>query len=153
MPGNHGHTLRFIEFMDVGATNGWQLGSVVPAAEVLRLLQAEWPLEPITADPRGVAHRWRYADGGGEVGLITSVTAPFCADCDRARLAADGHLYTCLFAKAGLDLKTSLRAGYGDADLAALLASLWKRRADRYSELRSADTAGLPKVEMSHIGG
>ena len=97
--------------------------------------------------------RWRYVDGGGEVGLIASVTAPFCGDCDRARLSADGHLFTCLFAGEGLDLKAFLRAGHGDADLAALLASHWKRRADRYSELRSADTIGLPRVEMSRIGG
>ena len=149
----HGHALRFIEFMDVGTTNGWQLDSVVPAAEVRRILHAEWPLEPIAADQAGVASRWRYADGSGEVGFIASVTAPFCANCDRARLAADGHLYTCLFAEKGLDLKAFLRAGHGDADLAALLASHWKRRADRYSELRSAATAGLPRVEMSRIGG
>ena len=148
-----GHILRFIEFMDVGTTNGWRLDSVVPSAEVHRALHAEWPLEPIDTDPGGVARRWRYADGGGEVGLISSVTAPFCAGCDRARLSADGHLYTCLFAGEGLDLKAFLRAGHGDPDLAALLASHWKRRADRYSELRSADTTGLPRVEMSHIGG
>ena len=148
-----GHVLRFIEFMDVGTTNGWRLDSVVPSAEVHRILHAEWPLEPIDADQGGVARRWRYADGGGEVGLIASVTAPFCAGCDRARLSADGHLYTCLFAGEGLDLKAFLRAGHGDLDLAALLASHWKRRADHYSELRSADTTGLPRVEMSHIGG
>jgi cyclic pyranopterin phosphate synthase len=148
-----GHTLRFIEFMDVGTTNGWQLNSVVPAAEVQRILHAKWPLEPIPADGGGVARRWRYADGGGEVGLVASVTAPFCADCDRARLSADGHLYTCLFAGEGLDLKAFLRSGHGDGALTALLISHWKRRADRYSEQRSADTTGLPRVEMSHIGG
>ncbi len=148
-----GHTLRFIEFMDVGTTNGWQLDSVVRTTEVHRILHAQWPLELITADERGVARRWRYVDGGGEVGLIASVTAPFCADCDRARLSADGHLFTCLFAGEGLDLKAFLRAGHRDADLAALLASHWTRRADRYSELRSADTIGLPRVEMSRIGG
>ena len=148
-----GHVLRFIEFMDVGSTNGWQLDSVVPAAEVHRILHAAWPLEPIASDQGAVERRWRYADGGGEVGLISSVTAPFCAGCDRVRLSADGHLYTCLFAKEGLDLKAFLRAGHGDPDLAALLASHWKRRADRYSELRSAETTGLPRVEMSHIGG
>ena len=148
-----GHTLRFIEFMDVGTTNGWQLNSVVPAAEVQRILHAKWPLEPIPADGGGVARRWRYADGGGEVGLVASVTAPFCADCDRARLSADGHLYTCLFAGEGLDLKAFLRSGHGDGALTALLISHWKRRADRYSEQRSADTTGLPRVEMSRIGG
>lgn len=148
-----GHTLRFIEFMDVGRTNGWQLDSVVPAAEVHRILHAQWPLEPIATGQGAVARRWRYADGGGEVGLIASVTGPFCAGCDRARLSADGHLYTCLFAGEGLDLKAFLRSGHGDPDLAALLASHWKRRSDRYSERRSADTAGLPRIEMSHIGG
>jgi cyclic pyranopterin phosphate synthase len=148
-----GHILRFIEFMDVGTTNGWQLNSVVPAAEVCRILRARWPMEPVAEDRGGVAHRWRYVDGRGEVGLIASVTAPFCADCDRARLSADGHLYTCLFAGEGLDLKGFLRAGHGDGDLTALLASHWKRRADRYSELRSAATVGLPRVEMSRIGG
>ena len=147
------HTLRFIEFMDVGKTNGWQLDSVVPAAEVHRILHAKWPLEPVATNQGAVERRWRYADGGGEVGLIASVTAPFCSDCDRARLSADGHLYTCLFAGEGLDLKAFLRAGHGDPDLAALLASHWKRRADRYSERRSTDTAGLPRIEMSHIGG
>jgi GTP 3',8-cyclase len=148
-----GHTLRFIEFMDVGTTNGWRLDSVVPAAEVHRLLHANWPLEALAVEQGDVARRWRYTDGRGEVGLIRSVTTPFCAGCDRARLSADGHLYTCLFAGNGLDLKAFLRAGHEDPNLASLLASHWKRRADRYSEQRSADTAGLPRVEMSHIGG
>jgi len=148
-----GHTLRFIEFMDVGTTNGWQLASVVPAAEVHGILQARWPLEPIPGAPGRVARGWRYQDGQGEVGLIASVTGPFCRDCDRARLSADGHLYTCLFAATGLDLKGCLRAGHGDADLRALLASHWGRRGDRYSELRRDDTQGLPRIEMSHIGG
>ena len=148
-----GHTLRFIEFMDVGTTNGWHLASVVPAAEVHRRLHARWPLEPLPTPAGAVAHEWRYLDGKGEVGLISSVTAPFCRSCDRARLSADGHLYTCLFASGGLDLKGFLRSGHGDADIAALLASHWRRRTDRYSELRRADTPGLPRVEMSHIGG
>ncbi len=148
-----GHTLRFIEFMDVGTTNGWRLASVVPAAEVHQLLNARWPLEPLSPGPGSVAQQWRYRDGRGEVGLIASVTEPFCRGCDRARLSADGHLYTCLFAGEGLDLKAFLRAGHADADLAALLAAQWKRRGDRYSELRRADTPGLPKIEMSHIGG
>ncbi|NTW85129.1 MAG: GTP 3',8-cyclase MoaA [Holophagaceae bacterium] len=148
-----GHTLRFIEFMDVGTTNGWRLASVVPATEIHQLLNARWPLEPLPSPAGSVASEWRYRDGRGEVGLIASVTAPFCRGCDRARLSADGHLYTCLFASEGLDLKGFLRSGHGDADLAALLAAQWKRRDDRYSELRRADTPGLPKIEMSHIGG
>ena len=148
-----GHTLRFIEFMDVGTTNGWRLESVVPATEVQRALHAHWPMEPLTTGPGAVASEWRYRDGQGEVGLISSVTTPFCRNCDRTRLSADGHLYTCLFAAEGLDLKGFLRLGHGDADIAALLASHWKRRGDRYSELRRADTPGLPRIEMSHIGG
>ncbi len=148
-----GHTLRFIEFMDVGTTNGWRLASVVPAAEIQGILQARWPLEPIPGPPGQVARDWRYLDGRGEVGLIASVTAPFCRDCDRARLSADGHLYTCLFAATGLDLKGCLRAGHSDADLTALLASHWGRREDRYSELRRENTQGLPRIEMSRIGG
>lgn len=148
-----GHTLRFIEFMDVGTTNGWRLTSVVPAAEVHAILNARWPLEPLHHPEGAVARGWSYRDGKGQVGLISSVTAPFCRGCDRARLSADGHLYTCLFAAQGLDLKGFLRAGHSDADLASLLAAHWKRREDRYSELRRAETQGLPRVEMSHIGG
>ena len=147
-----GHTLRFIEFMDVGTTNGWRLESVVPAAEILRCLQTRWPLEPLPAAPGRVAQGWRYADGGGEVGLIASVTAPFCSNCDRARLSADGHLYTCLFASGGMDFKGFLRGGHSDADLASLLASHWQRRNDRYSEQRQ-DATPRPRVEMSHLGG
>ncbi|MBI1754379.1 MAG: GTP 3',8-cyclase MoaA [Acidobacteria bacterium] len=148
-----GHTLRFIEFMDVGTTNGWRLEAVVPAAEVHRRIHAQWPLEPVPVPEGAVAREWRYTDGKGEVGLIASVTMPFCRDCDRARISADGRLYTCLFAGQGLDLRGFLRAGHSDADLASLLASHWKRREDRYSELRRADTPGLPRVEMSRIGG
>jgi len=148
-----GHTLRFIEFMDVGTTNGWRLDAVVPAADVHRLIHAAWPLEALSSAPGQVAQGWRYTDGRGELGLISSVSTPFCRDCDRARLSADGHLYTCLFAGEGLDLKGFLRGGHSDADLSALLASHWKRRSDRYSELRRTDTPGLPRVEMSHIGG
>ncbi|MBK9797053.1 MAG: GTP 3',8-cyclase MoaA [Holophagaceae bacterium] len=148
-----GHTLRFIEFMDVGTTNGWKLDSVVPAAEIRGILQARWPLEPLPVAPGQVARDWRYRDGRGEVGLIASVTAPFCRDCDRARLSADGHLYTCLFAATGLDLKGCLRVGHSDADLTALLSAHWGRREDRYSELRRENTQGLPRIEMSHIGG
>lgn len=148
-----GHILRFIEFMDVGTTNGWRLEAVVSSAEVHRILHGEWPLEPVPEGPGAVARSWRYRDGRGEVGLISSVTAPFCRDCDRARLSADGHLYTCLFAAAGMDLKAFLRSGHGDADLAAILAAHWGRRADRYSEQRRLETPGLPRVEMSRIGG
>ncbi len=148
-----GHTLRFIEFMDVGTTNGWQLTSVVPAREVHDLLHARWPLEPLDGANGAVAQTWRYRDGRGEVGLIASVTAPFCNGCDRVRLSADGHLYTCLFAGQGLDLKGFLRGGHRDPDLTALLASHWSRRDDRYSELRRSETPGLTRIEMSHIGG
>jgi cyclic pyranopterin phosphate synthase len=149
-----GYVLRFIEFMDVGHTNGWRLDDVLPAAEVVRRLQEEMPLEAIDANYRGeVAQRYRYLDGGGEVGVIASVTQPFCRDCSRARLSADGQVFTCLFATQGHDLRASLRAG---ADLAALrdvIATLWGRRTDRYSEIRSSQTVDLPKVEMSFIGG
>jgi len=148
-----GHTLRFIEFMDVGTTNGWRMESVIPAAQVRRILDARWPLEPIEADEGAVARNWRYRDGKGEIGLIASVTAPFCRGCDRARLSAEGRLYTCLFAGQGLDLKGLLRSGHSDADLASLLAFHWKRREDHYSEIRRGATPGLPKVEMSRIGG
>ena len=148
-----GHTLRFIEFMDVGSTNGWQLRAVVPAAEVHHRLHAAWPLESLEPGPGAVARTWRYRDGRGELGLVASVTAPFCRSCDRARLSAEGRLYTCLFAAEGLDLKGFLRGGWGDADLAALLASRWHRREDRYSEQRHPGLPGSPRVEMSHIGG
>lgn len=150
---NEGHTLRFIEFMDVGTSNGWRLDAVVPAAEIHARLHAQWPLEPLPAPHGAVAQAWRYLDGRGEVGIIASVTAPFCRGCDRARLSADGHLYTCLFAGEGLDLKGFLRAGHTDEAIAALLSRHWSLRGDRYSELRRADTPGLPRVEMSHIGG
>ncbi|HEX9010576.1 MAG TPA: GTP 3',8-cyclase MoaA [Holophagaceae bacterium] len=148
-----GHILRFIEFMDVGTTNGWRLDSVVGAEEIRRILHGRWPLEAVN-DPAGaVARTWRYLDGKGELGLIASVTAPFCGGCDRARISAEGRLYTCLFAGDGLDLKAFLRSGHSDADLTALLAARWARRDDRYSERRRGHTPGLPKVEMSHIGG
>ena len=146
--------LRFIEYMDVGSGNGWRLEDVVPAQEVAELLGRHWPLERTPSPaPNCVAQHWRYRDGGGELGLIASVTEPFCAGCDRARLSAEGSLYTCLFASQGLDLKTFLRAGASDAELASLLAATWKRRDDRYSELRSESTPGLPRVEMFRMGG
>jgi cyclic pyranopterin phosphate synthase len=149
-----GYVLRFIEFMDVGHTNGWRLDDVLPAAEVVRRLQEEMPLEAIDANYRGeVAQRYRYLDGGGEVGVIASVTQPFCRDCSRARLSADGQVFTCLFATQGHDLRASLRAGADRAALRDVIATLWGVRTDRYSEIRSSQTVDLPKVEMSFIGG
>jgi cyclic pyranopterin phosphate synthase len=140
--------------MDVGHSNGWRLDDVVSAAEILATLQREFPLEPVDPNYRGeVANRYRYLDGGGEIGIIASVTQPFCGHCTRARLSADGMLYTCLFAVRGHDLKSMLRAGAGDAEIAGFIENLWLRRTDRYSEIRSSETAGLPKIEMSYIGG
>jgi cyclic pyranopterin phosphate synthase len=149
-----GHVLRFIEFMDVGATNGWRLDDVVPAAEILAAVDAEFPLEPVEPAYRGeVARRWRYRDGAGEIGIIASVTQPFCGDCTRARISAEGRLYTCLFASTGHDLRALVRSGAGDDELRERVAAIWTRRADRYSELRTAGTRMVPKVEMSYIGG
>jgi cyclic pyranopterin phosphate synthase len=149
-----GHVLRFIEYMDVGHTNGWRLDDVVPAAEILRTIDAEFPLERVEPAYRGeVARRWRYADGTGEIGVIASVTQPFCGDCTRARLSADGQLYTCLFAVRGHDLRALVRSDADDVELREAIAAVWSRRTDRYSEIRSAKTADLPKVEMSYIGG
>ena len=149
-----GHILRLIEYMDVGSTNGWRLDDVVPAAELVTMIDAELPLEPAEANYRGeVARRYRYRDGSGEVGVIASVTQPFCGDCTRARLSADGTLYTCLFATKGHDLRALLREGASDAELEAAIGAVWLARRDRYSELRSAETAELPKVEMFFIGG
>jgi cyclic pyranopterin phosphate synthase len=149
-----GHTLRLIEYMDVGTTNGWRLDEVVPAAEIIRMIDGEWPLEPVDPNYRGeVASRYRYRDGAGEIGVIASVTQPFCRDCTRGRLSADGELYTCLFASHGHDLRGPLRAGATDEQLTGWLRSIWSGRADRYSELRSAATPGRARVEMSHIGG
>ena len=149
-----GQVLRFIEFMDVGSTNGWRLDDVVPAAEIVARIGDAFPLEPMEPNYRGeTARRWRYADGSGEIGVIASVTEPFCGDCTRARLSADGKLYTCLFATTGRDLRPLLRGGASDQDLLGHLSHAWRRRDDRYSELRTAETAALPKVEMSYIGG
>ena len=149
-----GHILRFIEYMDVGHTNGWRLDDVVPAAAIIAAIDAEMPLEVVPPNyPGEVAARWRYRDGAGEVGVIASVTQPFCRDCTRARLSADGELYTCLFAVAGHDLRGPLRAGATDDELAALISGVWRSRDDRYSEVRSSATVATPKVEMSHIGG
>jgi cyclic pyranopterin phosphate synthase len=149
-----GHILRFVEYMDVGHSNGWRLDDVVPAAELVAAIDAELPLEPVEPAYRGeVARRWRYRDGGGEIGLITSVTQPFCGDCTRARVSADGKLYTCLFAVRGHDLRALLRGGASDEELSNAVAAIWRVRDDRYSDLRTAATADLPKVEMSYIGG
>ena len=149
-----GHVVRFIEYMDVGNTNGWRLDQVVTAAEIVARIDAVFPLEPLARGYRGeVARRWRYRDGGGEIGVISSVSQPFCGDCTRARLAPEGKLYTCLFATDGLDLRAPLRAGADDAELVAILRRAWSERRDRYSEERSSLTQIPRKVEMSHIGG
>jgi cyclic pyranopterin phosphate synthase len=149
-----GHVLRFIEYMDVGSTNGWRLDDVVPAATILAAIESEFPLEPLPPRyPGEVAERFRYRDGAGEIGVIASVTRPFCGACTRARLSAEGSLYTCLFATAGHDLRALLRAGADDAELAGAVAAIWRVRTDRYSEVRSASTRDLAKVEMSYIGG
>ena len=149
-----GHVLRFIEYMDVGSTNGWRLEDVVSAEEIVRRISERWPLEPVAADrPDATARRWRYRDGAGEIGVVASVTQPFCGGCSRARLSAEGQLYTCLFAARGHDLRAPLRLGASDEELVEQLRGIWTGRTDRYSELRTAETASLPKVEMSYIGG
>src|SRR5437870_1622529 len=149
-----GHILRFIEYMDVGTTNGWRLDDVVPGAEIVELIGAQWPLEPVEPNYRGeVARRYRYRDGAGEIGIVASVTQPFCRGCTRARLSADGELFTCLFAARGHDLRSMVRSGANDVQIGEHIRSIWHVRTDRYSELRSAETEGLGKVEMSYIGG
>ena len=149
-----GHIMRFIEYMDVGSTNGWKMDDVIPSAEVVRRISARWPLEPIGANyPGEVAERWRYLDGAGEIGVISSVTQAFCSSCTRMRLSTEGSLFTCLFAQSGHDLKTLLRGGASDDALRNEIAAVWQRRADRYSEVRTAETAKNKKVEMSYIGG
>ena len=149
-----GVILRFIEFMDVGSTNGWQLDAVVPAQEIVDRIAASWALDPVDRkSPGDVASRWRYRDGGGEIGVIASVTQPFCGACTRARISAEGRLYTCLFAAGGHDLRELLRSGVDDAKLEESVRAIWTRRVDRYSDLRTAETSSRPKVEMSHIGG
>jgi cyclic pyranopterin phosphate synthase len=149
-----GLILRFIEFMDVGHTNGWRMDDVVPRAEILATIDAEMPLEPIPpAYPGEVADRFRYRGGSDEVGLIASVTEPFCGSCTRARLSAEGELYTCLFAARGVDLKGPLRDGASDRELLERIGAVWRQRSDRYSELRTAGTSGSRRVEMFAIGG
>jgi cyclic pyranopterin phosphate synthase len=148
------HTLRFIEYMDVGSSNGWRLDDVVPAAEIVERIGAVWPLELLhAARPDETSRRYGYRDGAGEIGVIASVTQPFCGGCSRARLSAEGKLYTCLFAQKGHDLREPLRNGASDEELELSIRGVWHTRADRYSELRTAETAALPKVEMSYIGG
>jgi cyclic pyranopterin phosphate synthase len=149
-----GYILRFIEYMDVGHSNGWRMNEVVSAAEIVKTISAEMPLEPIDPNYTGeVAERWRYKDGSGEIGVIASVTQAFCKTCNRARLSAEGSLYTCLFAVKGHDFRDLMRSGASDEDLSKEIARVWHKRTDRYSEIRSEGTMDLPKVEMSHIGG
>jgi GTP 3',8-cyclase len=148
------YILRFIEYMDVGHSNGWRMDDVVSAKEIVGLINAEMPLEPADPNYRGeVAERWKYKDGSGEIGVVASVTQAFCRDCNRARLSAEGKLYTCLFAIKGHDFKELLRSGATDEEISEKIAHVWHKRADRYSEIRSENTVPLPKVEMSHIGG
>ncbi|RPJ48180.1 MAG: GTP 3',8-cyclase MoaA [Betaproteobacteria bacterium] len=149
-----GHILRFIEYMDVGATNGWRMDDVVSAREIVERIARAMPLEPAAPNYTGeVAARWRYRDGSGEIGVIASVTQAFCRDCTRARISTEGQLYTCLFATTGHDLRALLRSGASDDDLRAAICNVWSRREDRYSEIRGAHTAPLQKIEMSYIGG
>lgn len=149
-----GFILRFIEYMDVGTSNGWKMDQVVPSAEIMERINKVFPVEPLDANYSGeTAQRWRYVDGAGEIGAISSVTRAFCGGCTRARLSADGKLFTCLFATKGTDLRALLRGGATDDELATALGALWGARTDRYSELRSARTPGMKKIEMSYIGG
>jgi cyclic pyranopterin phosphate synthase len=150
-----GHIVRFIEYMDVGSSNGWRMDDVVPAKDIITAIDAAFPLEPLDPQYEGeVANRWGYKDGAGEIGVISSVTQPFCGDCTRARLSADGHLYTCLFAVMGHDLRKRVRGNQTDEEIGEFLDSLWSRRKDRYSELRTSQTDdGDSKIEMSYIGG
>src|SRR5690349_5142706 len=149
-----GHIVRFIEYMDVGSSNGWRMDDVVPSAEIVRWIGERWALVPADANYGGeVAQRWRYVDGAGEVGVISSVTQAFCSTCTRMRLSTEGSLFTCLFAESGHDLKTLLRGGATDDELRNEIAAVWQRRTDRYSEIRTAETAKQRKVEMSYIGG
>ena len=149
-----GHIVRFIEFMDVGSSNGWRMDDVVPSAEIVRMISAEMPL--IEAEPNytgEVAERWAYADGSGEIGVISSVTQAFCSTCTRARLSTDGKLYTCLFAQSGHDLRALMRADKSDEQIAGAIGLIWNQREDRYSEIRTEETARTKKIEMSYIGG
>jgi cyclic pyranopterin phosphate synthase len=149
-----GHIVRFIEYMDVGTSNGWRMDDVVPAREIVAAINDRWPIEPLPGShPGEVANRWRYLDGAGEIGVIASVTEPFCGDCSRLRLSSEGRMFTCLFATGGTDLRGPLRTGASDDEITELITAMWERREDRYSEERSGIPLGLPKVEMSYIGG
>jgi cyclic pyranopterin phosphate synthase len=149
-----GHIVRFIEYMDVGSSNDWKMEDVVKADEILAAISDEWPLDPIDPNyPGEVVARWRYRDGQGEIGVISSVSQPFCGECTRLRLSADGSIYTCLFASSGTDLRDPLRSGSTDAELIEIITGVWEKRSDRYSEERTGVSLGLPKVEMSFIGG
>jgi len=149
-----GHIVRFIEYMDVGHSNGWRMNDVVTAREIVDMIDSEMPLEPLDANyPGEVAERWRYRDGSGEIGVIASVTKAFCRDCTRIRLSTEGKLFTCLFATSGHDLRALVRGGASDLEIGNAIAAIWKRRSDRYSEIRTENTAGLKKIEMSYIGG
>ncbi|MCZ6462356.1 MAG: GTP 3',8-cyclase MoaA [Actinobacteria bacterium] len=149
-----GHIVRFIEYMDVGTSNGWRMDDVVPAREIVAAINDRWPIEPLPGShPGEVANRWRYLDGAGEIGVIASVTEPFCGDCSRLRLSSEGRMFTCLFATGGTDLRGPLRTGASDDEITELITAMWERREDRYSEERSGVPLGLPKVEMSYIGG
>jgi cyclic pyranopterin phosphate synthase len=151
---NSGHIVRFIEYMDVGHTNGWRMDDIVPAGEIIETIHRELPLDAIGPNYAGeVAERWRYRGGGGEIGVIASVTQAFCSDCTRSRLSTDGKMFTCLFATDGYDLRALVRGGYEDAQIRNAIAAIWRKRADRYSEIRSANTPRVAKVEMSYIGG
>ena len=154
---NTGHTIRFIEYMDVGTCNQWQPADVVPSAELRSRIHDRYPLRPVEPEYRGeVARRYAYVDGAGEVGFISSVTAPFCGDCTRQRLSAEGSLYTCLFAATGVDLRAPIRDGASDEQLLDMLAGVWRQRTDRYSELRAElrrQNSASNKIEMYHIGG
>ena len=146
--------LRFIEFMDVGNTNDWQMEKVIPANEILESINSEYPIEPLSPTYRGeVAKRWKYRDGSGEIGIISSVTEPFCGSCNRARLTAEGKIYTCLFATSGFDLREHIRNGADVEQLTEIIGNLWRSRNDRYSELRSEQSVAVPKIEMSYVGG
>jgi GTP 3',8-cyclase len=150
----NGHVVRFIEYMDVGTTNGWRMTDVVPAREIVDRVHEKWPVEPVDPHYTGeVAQRYRYADGRGEIGIIASVTQPFCRTCTRARLSAQGELFTCLFASKGHDLRALVRGGTSDEELERTISGIWHRRTDRYSELRTSETKRSSKVEMSYIGG
>ncbi len=149
-----GHIVRFIEFMDVGSSNGWRMNDVVPSAEIVRMINQEMPIIEAESNYTGeVAERWTYADGSGEIGVISSVTQAFCSTCTRARLSTDGRLYTCLFSQSGHDLRALMRSGKNDQEIAGAIGLIWSRREDQYSEIRTEETARNKKVEMSYIGG